>query len=75
MTKNRIISLSALFVIACLVAGSASAYVLLSPRRTWDSDPNIIVDNRGQASVTDVDGGATATVGAITATAAWNGAG
>lgn len=41
-------SLSALFVIACLVAGTVSAYVLLSPRRTWDSPPTVIVDNRGQ---------------------------
>lgn len=75
MKGSRIFSLSALFVIACLVAGSVSAYVLLSPRRTWDSDPNIIVDNRGQASVTDGDGGRTRTRNAIVSTAAWNGAG
>ena len=62
-------------VLTVLLVSSASAYVLLSPRRTWDGAVNIIVDNRGQGSVTDVDGGATATVGAITANAAWNGAG
>jgi hypothetical protein len=75
MTKTRIISLSALFVIACLVAGSVSAYVLLSPRRTWDSDPNVIVDNRGQSSVADGDFGRSATRNAIVSSAAWNGAG
>jgi hypothetical protein len=75
MTKTRIISLSALFVVACLVAGSLSAYVLLSPRRTWDSDPNVIVDNRGQASIASTDLGRNATRNAIVSTAAWNGAG
>jgi hypothetical protein len=75
MTKTRIISLSALFVIACLVAGSVSAYVLLSPRRTWDSDPNVIVDNRGQSSIADGDFGRNATRNAIVSSAAWNGAG
>ncbi|HET9227106.1 MAG TPA: matrixin family metalloprotease [Thermoanaerobaculia bacterium] len=75
MTKTRIISLSALFVIACLVAGSVSAYVLLSPRRTWDSPPNVIVDNRGQSTVADGDLGRSATRNAITSSNAWNGAG
>lgn len=75
MKGSRILSVSALFVIACLVAGSVSAYVLLSPRRTWDSDPNIVVDNRGQSSVTDGDGGRTRTRNAIVSSAAWNGAG
>ena len=75
MTKTRIISLSALFVIACLMAGSVSAYVLLSPRRTWDSDPNVIVDNRGQASISSTDMGRNATRNAITSSNAWNGAG
>jgi len=59
-------------LLAALVVSSASAYVLLSPRRTWDGAPNVIVDNRGQASITDGDGGATRTANAITA---WNGAG
>lgn len=75
MKGSRILSVSALFVIACLVAGSLSAYVLLSPRRTWDSDPNIVVDNRGQSSVSDGDYGRTRTRNAIVSTAAWNGAG
>ena len=75
MTKTRIISLSALFVIACLVAGSVSAYVLLSPRRTWDSPPNVIVDSRGQSTIADGDLGRNATRNAITSSSAWNGAG
>ena len=75
MTKTRIISVSALFVVACLVAGSLSAYVLLSPRRTWDSDPNVRVDSRGQASIADGDGGRNATRNAIVSSNAWNGAG
>ncbi len=73
--KTRIISFAALFVIACLVAGSVSAYVLLSPRRTWDSDPNVRVDSRGQASIADGDGGRNATRNAIVSSNAWNGAG
>lgn len=75
MKGSRILSVSALFVIACLVAGAASAYVLLSPRRTWDSDPNIVVDSRGQASVSDGDGGRTRTRNAIVSSVAWNGSG
>jgi hypothetical protein len=73
--KTRMLSFAALFVIACLVAGSVSAYVLLSPRRTWDSPPNVIVDSRGQASIADGDGGRNATRNAITSSSAWNGAG
>jgi hypothetical protein len=65
----------AALTIATLVAGSVSAYVLLSPRRTWDSDPNVRVDNRGNATVTDGNGGEVAVRNAIVSTAAWNGAG
>lgn len=57
-------------VFALVAASSASAYVLLSPIRTWDSSPTYIVDNRGHASITDNDGGVAATVGAIKA---WGG--
>ncbi len=64
-----------LAVLALVVAGSISAYVLLSPRRTWDNPPNVIVDNRGQSSITDGDGGAARTVNAITSNQAWNGSG
>src|SRR4028118_2337380 len=62
-------------LLLCLGAGSLSAYVLLSPRRTWDSDPNVIVDNRGLSSVTDGDLGRSRTRNAIVSTSAWNGAG
>ncbi len=62
-------------VLALIVAGSLSAYVLLSPRRTWDGVPNVIVDNRGWTSVSDGDLGRTRTRNAITSSVAWNGAG
>jgi len=63
------------FVAACLlVASTASAYQLLSPARTWDCSPDVIVDNRGQSSISDADGGVGATVGAITSNQSWNGA-
>jgi len=68
-------SIPVFIVLAALVVSSASAYVLLSPRRSWPSPPRITVDNRGNATITDVDGGATAVVAALTASAAWNGAG
>jgi hypothetical protein len=54
-----------LTVLALIVVGSASAYVLLSPRRTWDTNPTYIVDNRGASSITDSDGGVSAVVGAV----------
>ena len=72
---KKIASFTTLTVLGCLVAGSLSAYVLLSPRRTWTNDPNVIVDNRGLASITDGDLGRGRTRSAITSTAAWNGAG
>lgn len=72
---KRFVSITALFVIACLVAGSLSAYVLLSPRRSWASDPNIRVDSRGESTVADGDLGRTRTRNAIVSTNAWNGAG
>ncbi len=65
----------AVALLLTLVAGSLSAYVLLSPRRTWDSAPNVIVDNRGSAKISDGDGGATRVRNAIVSNSAWNGAG
>lgn len=64
-----------LALLLALVAGSVSAYVLLSPRRTWDGVPNLIVDSRGNASIADGSGGTTRIRNAITAAASWNGAG
>ncbi len=58
-----------------MVAGTASAFVTLSPARTWASTPNYIVDNRGLAGVNDSSGGANAVRAAITSSVAWNGAG
>lgn len=75
MSKTRILRLAALAVVVALAAvAGAQAYVLLSPRRTWDAAPTYRVDNRGQASITSTDKGRNATRNAITSTAAWNGA-
>jgi Matrixin len=63
----------ALFIALGLICSTAvSAYVLLSPRRTWDSPPNVRVDNRGNSTITDGDGGASRTRSAILT---WNSAG
>jgi matrixin len=72
---NRKPSISVFVVLSALVVSSASAYVLLSPRRTWDGAVNITVDNRGNSTITDSDGGASRVVSAITSNSAWNGAG
>jgi hypothetical protein len=73
MTKKTVITLAVLAVVA--FATAASAYVLLSPRRTWSSTPTYIVDNRGLTGVNDGNGGATRTRNAIISSSAWNGAG
>src|ERR1044072_333033 len=75
MNRARIFRLAVLALVVGLgaVAG-AQAYVLLSPRRTWDAAPTYRVDNRGQASIASSDMGRNAVRNAITSTAAWNGA-
>ena len=55
-----------------LASSLVSAYVLLNPERTWSEAPTYIVDNRGLASITDGDGGVSATVNAIISNDAWN---
>lgn len=77
MTKKLVRKSLVLCVAAGLVAAAAvSAYVLLSPARTWDSPPNYVVDNRGLTGVADGDGGATAVVNAINnSSVGWNSAG
>lgn len=75
MNAKRLSILVTVSLLLLLLAGSVSAYVLLSPRRTWDSAPTIIVDNRGQSSITDGDLGRTRTRDAIRSTAGWNGSG
>lgn len=76
MTKTRVTKILALTAALVLVAtAAASAYVLLSPRRTWDSAPTYIVDTRGLPDVNDGDGGVTRVRNAIVSSAAWNGSG
>jgi len=52
-------------ILALLVAAASSAYVLLSPRRTWDNSASYVVDNRGHSTVTDNDGGVSNVVQAV----------
>jgi hypothetical protein len=77
MKAIKLIHPALVLVLLLLAAASGSAYVLLSPSRTWSCPPDYIVDNRagGVPSVLDGDGGATRVVNAITSSAAWNGAG
>lgn len=76
MTKIRFAKpLAFAAAILLLAAAAASAYVLLSPTRTWDSPPTYIVDNRGIPDINDSTHGATPVRNAITSSAAWNGAG
>src|SRR6185295_14641732 len=71
----KITKLLAVALLLTLVAGSLSAYVLLSPRRTWDGVPNLIVDSRGNATIADGNGGTTRIRDAINSASSWNGAG
>ena len=70
---------SSTLIIACLtlfVSSLVSGYVLLNPKRTWQSAPTYWVDESGVNSIDDIDGGVTATVNAITSSSnSWNGAG
>ena len=75
MNRVRVSRSFLLTLFALLVAASSiQAYVLLSPRRTWDAAPNYRVDSRGQASIADGDLGRSRTRNAIVSSAAWNGA-
>src|SRR5688572_33411215 len=75
MNRARILRLAGLALVVALAAvAGAQAYVLLSPRRTWDAAPNYRVDSRGQSSIASSDMGRNATRNAITSSAAWNGA-
>jgi hypothetical protein len=68
MKKQTILALAIATILVVAIADSASAYVLLSPRRTWASTPvNVPVYNVGNKTITDGDGGVTAVVGAIKA--------
>lgn len=68
MKKQAILALAIATILVVAAADSASAYVLLSPRRTWASTPvNVPVYNVGNKTITDGDGGVTAVVGAVKA--------
>lgn len=72
MKKTQTVSF---LVLGLMLAGIVSGYVLLNPRRTWDSPPTYIIDDRGQASIDQPDGGLSNTINAINSNQAWNGAG
>jgi hypothetical protein len=74
MNRARVFRHLTIAAVLAFVAGALNAYVLLSPRRTWDAAPNYRVDNRGLSTVADGDLGRTATRNAIVSSAAWNGA-
>lgn len=68
MNKKTILALAIATVVCVVVADSASAYVLLSPRRTWASTPvNVPVYNVGNSSIDDGSGGVNAVANAIKA--------
>ena len=54
---KKIFLILVLAALSLFVVSSVSAYVLLSPPRTWDSAPTYIVDDRGASSISDNDGG------------------
>ena len=66
MNKKTILSLSIATILFCAAAEPVLAYTLLSPRRRWASTPiSVRTYYRGNATITDGDGGVTAVVGAI----------
>jgi hypothetical protein len=68
MNRKSILTLAIAMVVVVSVAQSASAYVLLSPRRAWASTPIVVnVYNGGNSSIADGSGGVNATVSAIRA--------
>src|SRR5688500_39297 len=68
MNKKTILALAIATVLVVVVADSASAYVLLSPRRTWASTPvNVPVYQNGNNTIADGSGGVNATVNAVKA--------
>jgi hypothetical protein len=68
MNRKSILTLAIATVVVVLVAQSAQAYVLLSPRRTWANLPvNVPVYSVGNSTIADGNGGVTATVNAVKA--------
>lgn len=70
MNKSTILTLGTLGTLFLASALPANAYVLLSPRRAWASTPvNVLVNSKGNASITDGSGGVSKVVSAV---GAWN---
>lgn len=68
MKKQTILSLALTLMVLVVSAEPVMAYTLLSPRRRWSTTPvTVRVYNVGNSSITDSNGGVTATVNAIRA--------
>lgn len=68
MKKQTLLSLLISTIIVCATASPAMAYVLLSPRRRWATTPvTVRVYTVGNSTISDGDGGVTATVNAVRA--------
>ena len=66
MKKQTILSLVICTIIVAASAEPAMAYVLLSPRRKWPTTPiTVRTYNVGNSTITDGNGGVSATVSAI----------
>lgn len=57
---------------ALVAAGSLLAYSYNQHGATWESTPDVIVDQRGLGSINDADGGLTATLDGILNYYSWN---
>ena len=68
--KKKTLAYAIVTIIVVASSMPAMAYTLLSPTRRWKTTPiTVLVNNTGNASITDSDHGVTAVVGAIKA---WN---
>ncbi|HEX7830725.1 MAG TPA: matrixin family metalloprotease [Thermoanaerobaculia bacterium] len=66
--KKQTLSIALGLMFLVISAEPVMAYTLLSPRRRWSTTPvTVRVYNVGNSTITDGDGGVTATVGAIRA--------
>jgi len=66
--KQNILSFALALMFVVVSAEPVMAYTLLSPRRRWSTTPiTVRVYNVGNSTITDGDGGVTATVNAIRA--------
>lgn len=68
MKKQTILALALCTILVAAAADTASAYTLLSPRRTWAQTPvPVAVYTGGNRTITDSDGGVSAVAGAVRA--------